>query len=251
MFPLLLNIILKCGDRGPPGGVLCGPVASTLPAIQGLPPGGAGLQFESPRSQAFLRDGSATDTHKPAGSLPPQLPDLRPGSGPKCVAAAEAPGSKRCRREDVGSMEAPLSPRESARFVAENSRDVLVDREGVRRAAELLLPAAVAWRVEQWKSLHELNPRGADEAALDWVFVVDSLNFSFWAEREDRKCEVRYGGTAYTGYWALCAAVNRALDQGGCRPPGGPREVTSARSKRPDLRKPLVSVSRGGKASFL
>lgn len=139
-------------------------------------------------------------------------------------------------------MEAPLSPRESARFVAENSRDVLVDREGVRRAAELLLPAAVAWRVEQWKSLHELNPRGADEAALDWVFVVDSLNFSSWAEREDRKCEVRYGGTAYTGYWALCAAVNRALDQGGCRPPGGPREVTSAQGKRPDLRKEATYV---------
>lgn len=108
----------------------------------------------------------------------------------------------------------PLSPRESARFVAENSRDVLVDHEGVRRAAELLLPAAAAWRVEQWKSLHELNPRGADEAALGWVFLVDSLNFSFWAEREDSKCAVRYGGTPYTGYWALCAAVNRALDQG-------------------------------------
>lgn len=108
----------------------------------------------------------------------------------------------------------PLPPRESARFVAENSRDVGVDREGVRRVAKLLLPAAVAWRMEQWKALHELNPRGSDEAALDWVFMVDSLNFSFWAEREERKCEVRYGGTAYTGYWALCAAVNRALDQG-------------------------------------
>lgn len=108
----------------------------------------------------------------------------------------------------------PLPPRESARFVAENSRDVVVDREGVLRVAELLLPAAVAWRVEQWKALHELNPRAADEAALDWVFMVDSLNFSFWADREERKCEVRYGGTAYTGYWALCAAVNRALDQG-------------------------------------
>lgn len=54
----------------------------------------------------------------------------------------------------------------------------------------------------------------ADEAALGWVFLVDSLNFSFWAEREDSKCAVRYGGTPYTGYWALCAAVNRALDQG-------------------------------------
>lgn len=144
-------------------------------------------------------------------------------------------------------MDTVLPPLESARFVAENSRDVLVDREGVRRAAELLLPAASAWRVEQWKALHELNPRGTDEAALDWVFVVDSLNFSFWAEQEERKCEVRYGGTAYTGYWALCAAVNRALDQGGCRPPHLLPRVPNAKA-RP---KPCMPVSRGGKASFL
>ncbi|XP_006981739.1 queuosine 5'-phosphate N-glycosylase/hydrolase [Peromyscus maniculatus bairdii] len=111
-------------------------------------------------------------------------------------------------------MEFPLPPREAASFVTENSRDVYVDPEGVRRMAELLLPAAAAWRVEQWKSLHELNPRGADEAALNWVFVVDTLNFSFWAEQEEHRCEVHYGGRAYTGYWALCAAVNRALDQG-------------------------------------
>lgn len=119
-------------------------------------------------------------------------------------------------------MEFPLPPREAASFVTENSRDVYVDPEGVRRMAELLLPAAAAWRVEQWKSLHELNPRGADEAALNWVFVVDTLNFSFWAEQEEHRCEVQYGGRAYTGYWALCAAVNRALDQGGCGRPFAP-----------------------------
>ncbi|MEJ1284894.1 hypothetical protein NN561_015884 [Cricetulus griseus] len=110
-------------------------------------------------------------------------------------------------------MEAPLPPRESARWVAGRSRDVRVDPAGVRRAAELLLPAASAWRVQHWKELHALNPRGADEAALAWVFVVDSLNFSFWAEREERRCEVRHGGAVHTGYWALCAAVNRALDR--------------------------------------
>lgn len=157
-----------------------------------------------------------------SSSRPPQgdFLDFRPGSGARVGVARRAVGvvAARGRGERLpvprGMEEAPLPPRESARLVAERSRDVRVDPEGVRRAAELLLPAAAAWRVRQWKDLHELNPRGADEAALAWVFVVDSLNFSFWAEREERRCEVRYGGAAYTGYWALCAAVNRALDRG-------------------------------------
>lgn len=117
-------------------------------------------------------------------------------------------------------MDSPLPPRESARFVAERSRDVAVDGEGVRRVAELLLAASTgpALRVDGWRALHELNPRAADEAALGWVFVVDTLNFSFWAEQEERKCLVTYKGKAYSGYWSLCAAVNRALDEGRCQP---------------------------------
>jgi|UniRef100_A0A250YFW3 hypothetical protein len=113
-------------------------------------------------------------------------------------------------------MDGPLSPRESARFIAERSRDVSIDFCGVRRVAELLRAQASGpqLRVDGWKAIHELNPRAADEAAVNWVFVVDTLNFSFWSERAGHQCVVRYRGKPYTGYWSLCAAVNRALDQG-------------------------------------
>lgn len=50
--------------------------------------------------------------------------------------------------------------------------------------------------------------------ALTWVFVVDTLNFSFWPEREGQQCEVTYKGTTYTGYMTLCAAISRAMDEG-------------------------------------
>ncbi|XP_037350013.1 queuosine salvage protein [Talpa occidentalis] len=113
-------------------------------------------------------------------------------------------------------MDGLLTPRESAKFIAENSRQVFIDGGGVRRVAELLLPqvSRPELRVEGWKALHELNPRVADEAAINWVFVVDTLNFSFWSEQADHKCLVGYGGKTYSGYWSLCAAVNRALDEG-------------------------------------
>ena len=43
---------------------------------------------------------------------------------------------------------------------------------------------------------------------------MDSLNFSFWTEEGAVPYRVRYRGKQYTGYWSLCAAINRALDEG-------------------------------------
>ncbi|XP_025944284.1 queuosine 5'-phosphate N-glycosylase/hydrolase isoform X1 [Apteryx mantelli] len=113
-------------------------------------------------------------------------------------------------------MAALPSPLESARFIAERSRDVSVEEEGVRSLAEALFDkvSAEEFGVAGWKCLHELNPRAASEEAVSWVFLVDTLNFSFWSERDDRKCLVKYKGKSYSGYWSLCAAVNRALDDG-------------------------------------
>lgn len=123
-------------------------------------------------------------------------------------------------------MEALPSPLESARFIAGRSRDVSVDEEGARKVAESLFDKAseAAFGLSGWKSLHELNPRAASEEAVSWVFLVDTLNFSFWSESAEQKCLVRYKGKAYSGYWALCAAVNRALDDGQCGRGGAGRE---------------------------
>ena len=53
-----------------------------------------------------------------------------------------------------------------------------------------------------------------DRAALDWIFFADTLNFSFWSADETKKYKVVYKGKEHTGYWSLCAAMNRALDEG-------------------------------------
>ena len=74
-----------------------------------------------------------------------------------------------------------------------------------------------------------------NEFSINWIFLVDSLNFSFWSDLElgpaastaidqdakslanvpprvVEKYTVIYNQIPYHGYWALCAAVNRALD---------------------------------------
>lgn len=112
-------------------------------------------------------------------------------------------------------MEAFLNPKESAKFIVENSKDVCIEEDGIEKVSEMLFDKVLEkeFTVAGWKS-HELNPQAVSEDAVNWVFLVDALNFSFWSERDDHKCLVKYKGKAYSGYWSLCAAVNRALDEG-------------------------------------
>ena len=51
---------------------------------------------------------------------------------------------------------------------------------------------------------------------MEWIFLVDLLNFSFYSDETDveREFYVTYKEEKFSGYWSLCAAVNRALDAG-------------------------------------
>lgn len=113
-------------------------------------------------------------------------------------------------------MELPLYPRESGQFVAERSLDVFVEEEGVQRLAEMLysLRHSEDLTASGWKKANPLAPPPTSDQAPNWVFVTDTMNFSFWPENEDQQCEVTYKGTTYRGYMTLCAAITRAMDEG-------------------------------------
>ncbi|XP_076010469.1 queuosine 5'-phosphate N-glycosylase/hydrolase [Genypterus blacodes] len=113
-------------------------------------------------------------------------------------------------------MASPLFPRESGQFVAEQSRDVFVEEEGVQRVAEMLYLLCNSDELtgSSWKKANPLAPAPTSDQALNWVFVVDTMNFSFWPESESQQCEVTYRGTTYTGYMTLCAAITRAMEEG-------------------------------------
>lgn len=55
-------------------------------------------------------------------------------------------------------------------------------------------------------------PASEDASSIDWLFVADSLNFSFWSLQEDSHYSVELHGVKYTGYMALCAAITKALE---------------------------------------
>ncbi|XP_034026340.1 queuosine salvage protein isoform X2 [Thalassophryne amazonica] len=113
-------------------------------------------------------------------------------------------------------MELVLPPRESGQFVAERSRDVFVDDEGVQRVAEMLYAVrhSDSLTASGWKKANPLAPEPTSDQALNWVFVVNTLNFSFWPGKKGEECKVTYKGTTYTGYMTLCAAITRAMEEG-------------------------------------
>lgn len=65
-------------------------------------------------------------------------------------------------------------------------------------------------------STHELHPKSKSAETVEWIFLIDLLNFSFFSDETDPEKQffVTYEGKKYTGYWSLCAAVNRALGAG-------------------------------------
>lgn len=54
------------------------------------------------------------------------------------------------------------------------------------------------------------HPKPNDKNAIEWIFVIDTLNFCFWTPGDATKWQV----CGETGYFALCAAINRAQRNG-------------------------------------
>ncbi|KAF6025076.1 C9orf64 [Bugula neritina] len=110
-----------------------------------------------------------------------------------------------------------LGPRQSAELISKVSKHVHIHQSGIESLAMNLINLIKADRhsihMKGWKT-HQLHPAEANQSAIDWIFLVDALNFSFWSVSPTKKFMVDYAGETYTGYWTLCAAVNRALDEG-------------------------------------
>ena len=106
-----------------------------------------------------------------------------------------------------------MLPRESGKFIASCSKHIKIKDEGVKKVAKLIYPELEKslYSVKNWRK-HELHPKELNEATVNWIFLLDTLNFSFWVEKDTPPFVVKYRGKSYTGYWALCAAINRALE---------------------------------------
>ncbi|KAK7468942.1 hypothetical protein VKT23_003437 [Stygiomarasmius scandens] len=121
---------------------------------------------------------------------------------------------------------------ESAEFVCKRSNIVQVNQKGVSTAAQHIYNKLLAesytprtWRTHPLHILPEEPHLPTDpwnKSVLNWIFLISSLNFSFWSEKEGTP--ERYGvewqkswdskeTKVWTGYWSLVAALDRALQE--------------------------------------
>ncbi|XP_014281416.1 queuosine 5'-phosphate N-glycosylase/hydrolase [Halyomorpha halys] len=122
-------------------------------------------------------------------------------------------------------VKVPLSPRKSAKFISERAKHVTIHPEGISKLAKDILKQLREENI-RISSPAELETFPADlteKDAINLVFVIDTLNFCFWIPKgagpenpNPPKWEVTFRNQTYTGYFALCAAIGKALDNGKC-----------------------------------
>eukprot|EP00096_Caligus_rogercresseyi_P015606 TRINITY_DN8074_c0_g1_i1.p1 TRINITY_DN8074_c0_g1~~TRINITY_DN8074_c0_g1_i1.p1 ORF type:complete len:340 (+),score=77.06 TRINITY_DN8074_c0_g1_i1:74-1093(+) len=109
-----------------------------------------------------------------------------------------------------------LSPVESGKFIAEHAEHIRIEKNGIQVAVDMIWERIDSGDIAQKNmfSKTEIHPQSADDQGIHWVFFADLLNFSFWTGDSEPHYGVTYKGKTYTGYLALCAAINRTLDSG-------------------------------------
>lgn len=109
------------------------------------------------------------------------------------------------------STQAMLNPQESGAFIAGTSEHSFVVKEGIFDAARKIYSQMKEqkYSFDMWKSC-PVHPKVMNEDTVNWIFVVDCLNFSFWLPTEEQ-FELEFDGSKYYDYDALCNALNRAI----------------------------------------
>ncbi|VDK33346.1 unnamed protein product [Taenia asiatica] len=107
-----------------------------------------------------------------------------------------------------------LTPRESALFISQNADHVKINEEAIPSLAKKLYADLKNGIFGDSWDAHDMHPKAETPSTVNWIFLIDSLNFSFWTDEDIPKYVVTFKGQPYTGYMALCAAVNRALEEG-------------------------------------
>ncbi|XP_024881398.1 queuosine salvage protein-like [Temnothorax curvispinosus] len=99
-------------------------------------------------------------------------------------------------------------------IVAKRTRDVIIDENGVKNLAKEVVDFMLSNQDSTIlgttfiRQLPGLYPSFFDIRSGDWLFLLHTLNFSLYIPKSTRQWTVNN----YTGFWALCSAIKRAID---------------------------------------
>ncbi|XP_031638934.1 queuosine salvage protein isoform X2 [Contarinia nasturtii] len=104
-----------------------------------------------------------------------------------------------------------VNPRASAVVITKSPKHVSTNQSGIERLKNEVVKAIVAKELDVSNfSQHQHHPKPNDKNAIEWIFLIDTLNFCFWTPGNATKWKV----CGETGYFALCAAIRAAINRG-------------------------------------
>lgn len=112
------------------------------------------------------------------------------------------------------TLEGPdaLGVLETTAPVVAAARSVRIVPDAIARVADRLADRPLP--VPTWNDRYHWSDESG--RAVNTVLLLDALNFCFWSAPGEPRWEVTYRGERLNGYWALAAALKRAIEEEGC-----------------------------------
>ena len=111
----------------------------------------------------------------------------------------------------------PLGVLSSTREVILRARSVQIDTAQIERLARVLMTpqngeaGQAVFTAPAWPAQYHFFD--GSERTVNWLLVLDALNFCFWAEKGHARWQIEYRGKVLNGYWAEAAALRRAVEE--------------------------------------
>lgn len=101
-------------------------------------------------------------------------------------------------------------PKKAAEFIASQAKHVKIISDNIKKLGNVLIEEVETEKLSTNNfSQTDVHPNSDQPWAIDWIFVVDTLNFCFWHNENEEGWKVN----RHSGYFALCAAINRAQQE--------------------------------------
>ncbi len=122
------------------------------------------------------------------------------------MATPSARISERAFKKVLATRPDPLDILKTTAQVVARARRVTIDKRRIETVAQIL--ALHVLPVPAWN--HEYHFFDGTERSVAYLFLLDTLNFSFWGTP---RWTIKYHDVELDGYWALAAALKRAVEE--------------------------------------
>jgi hypothetical protein len=99
----------------------------------------------------------------------------------------------------------------STRHVVEEGEYVWIDFERLGLLAQQWLQQDKAGSTPSWYDQYHFYD--GTEHSANWILALDAMNFCFWAEKDQPRWSITYGGENLNGYMAEAASLKRAVEE--------------------------------------